>query len=54
MYIKAINITSICIDTFRKLRDIDTIIALVNAINSSYIDRSSNSSRTKFLYLLKF
>ena len=44
IYIKAINIASIYINIFRKLKDINTIIALVNAINSLYINRSSNNS----------
>ena len=53
-YIETINIASICIDIFRELKNIDTIIVLINAINSLYIDKNSNSSRTKSLYLLKF
>ncbi len=54
MYIKVINIANICINTFKKLENINTIIALINAINSSYINKSSNNSRIKSLYLLKF
>ncbi len=44
MYIEAINIANICINTFRKLKNINTIIAFINVINSLYIDRSSNNS----------
>ena len=51
---KAIDIASIRINTFRELENIDAIIAFVDVINSSYIDRSSNNSRIKSLYLLKF
>ncbi len=43
-YAKVINIASICINTSRKLKNIDTIIAFINAINSSYVDRSLDSS----------
>ncbi len=53
-YIKIINIASTCINISRKLKDINAIIVFVNIINSLYIDRSSNSSRTRSLYLLKF
>jgi len=52
--IKVINIANIYINTFKELKDINAIIALNNAINSSYINRSLNNCRTKFFYLLKF
>jgi len=54
IYIKIINIASICINIFRKLKNINAIIAFINAINSLYINRNSNNNRTKFFYLLKF
>ncbi len=54
MYAKAINIASIRINTSKKLRNINAIIAFINAINSLYINESSNNSRTRSLYLLKF
>jgi len=43
-YTKVINIANIRINTFKKLRNINAIIAFVNAINSLYIDRSLNSN----------
>ena len=42
--IEAINIANICVNTSRKLEDIDAIIVFVDIISSLYIDRSSNSS----------
>jgi len=51
---KVINVANIRINTFKELKNVDTIIAFVDAINSSYIDKSLSNSRTKFLYLLKF
>ncbi len=51
---KVISVASTRVSTSRKLKNINAIIAFINAINSLYIDRSSSSSRTKFLYLLKF
>jgi len=53
-YIKTINVANICINMFKKLRNINTIIAFINVINSLYIDKSSNNNRTKSFYLLKF
>ncbi len=53
-YAKVINVANTCINTFKKLENVDAIIAFVNIINSLYIDRSLNSSRIRFLYLLKF
>jgi len=44
IYIKVINIASICINIFKKLKDINTIIAFINTINSLYIDRNFNSN----------
>ncbi len=43
-YTKVINIASICINMFKKLENVNTIIAFINVINSSYIDRSSNNN----------
>jgi len=54
IYTKTINIANIYINIFKELENIDTIIVFVNIINSLYIDRNSNNSRTKSLYLLKF
>jgi len=53
-YIEVINIANICINITRELKDINIIITFINIINSLYIDRSSNNSWTKSLYLLKF
>ena len=36
-YTKVINIANTCINISKKLKDIDTIIALINIINSLYI-----------------
>jgi len=41
---KTINIASICISIFRELENINIIIALINIINSLYIDKSLNSN----------
>jgi len=54
IYTGTINIASIYINIFRELEDIDTIIVFVDTIDSLYIDKNSNSSRTRFFYLLKF
>ena len=43
-YIKTINIANTYINISRKLENINTIIALINAINSLYINRSSNNN----------
>ncbi len=52
--VEAIDVANICINTFRKLGDVNAIIAFVNVTNSSYVDRSLSDSRTRSLYLLKF
>jgi len=44
IYAKVINIANIRINTFKKLKNANTIIALINVINSSYINRSSNNN----------
>jgi len=52
--IKVVDIASICVNIFKEFEDINTIIVFVNTIDSLYINRSSNSNRTIFFYLLKF
>jgi len=44
MYTKVINIANICINIFKKIENINTIIAFVSVINSLYINRSLNSN----------
>ena len=51
---KIVNIANIRTNIFKELENINTIIVFINIINSLYIDRSSNNSRTKKFYLLKF
>ncbi len=53
-YTKVINIANIYINMFRELEDVNTIIAFISVINSLYINKNLNNSRTRFLYLLKF
>jgi len=43
-YIKAINIANIYINIFKKLKNINTIIAFINVINSLYINKSLNNN----------
>ena len=43
-YIKAINIANIYINIFKKLKNINIIIAFINVINKLYINRSSNNN----------
>ncbi len=44
MYIKVINIASICINIFKKLKNINTFIVFINIINSLYINKSLNNN----------
>ncbi len=44
IYAKVINIANIRVNTFKELKDINAIIAFLNAINSLYIDKSSNNN----------
>ena len=44
IYIKVINVASIYINIFKKLKNINAIIAFINVINNLYIDKSSNNS----------
>jgi len=41
---KVIDVANICINTFKKLKDANAIIALIDVINSLYVDESSNNS----------
>jgi len=43
IYIKVIVVASIYINIFKELRDTNTIILLINSINSLYIDRNLNN-----------
>jgi len=43
-YTKVINVANIRINTFKKLENINTIIAFINVINSLYINRNSNNN----------
>jgi len=43
IYIKTINIASICINIFKKLKNINTIIMFINIINNLYINKNSNN-----------
>jgi len=54
IYIKTTIIANTYINIFRKLRDTNTIIMLIDIIDNLYIDKNSNNYRTKSFYLLKF
>jgi len=42
--VEAIDVANICVNMFKKLEDVDAIIAFVDVINSSYIDESSSDN----------
>jgi len=44
IYIKVINIASIYINIFKKLKNINAIIVFINVINNLYINRNSNNN----------
>jgi len=44
IYIEVINIANICINIFKKLKNINAIIVFINIINSLYINKSLNNN----------